>query len=167
MNNLLILRALVVMLLVAVSTSLSAQSSPLVIETDSIDGIVVGVPSDEIITFKASGGVPPYSWSTLDRPPPKGTKLEVATGVLSGAAERPSGDRPYPIRIAVTDSTGTRVAKDLTLEIRPSAGLDNSKVRPWYYWLMFMVPGVVLLAVVIGIARRGGAPGAESPETQA
>lgn len=54
------------------------------------------------ITFSATGGEPPFKWSTLESLP-RGLSLDASTGVLSGKPSRPQNSI---LNIRVTDSKG-------------------------------------------------------------
>lgn len=136
---------------------LLAQSAPdpLVITTEAIQSIVATVPHAEIVTFKAKGGTPPYTWGVLNGPLPTGTKLETATGILSGAVSEASGERGYSFTISVTDAAGEKVAKPFALHVRPSMQPDKRQTVPPYVWGLLLLPGLALLWFVIRHAKRG------------
>jgi hypothetical protein len=74
------------------------------------------------VTFAATGGTPPYSWSHVDPVTegnllPPGLSLSSA-GVLSGTPKR--GGQTYGFWIKVTDSLGAAATKDFTLAIGPA-----------------------------------------------
>ncbi|MCK6440494.1 MAG: putative Ig domain-containing protein [Planctomycetes bacterium] len=121
---------------------------------DELPIIVATVPHEEIVTFKAQGGVPPYTWGTFGGLPPTGTKLWVETGLFSGAATEPSGAEPHRFTITVTDAAGTKVAKQFKLVVRPSMQPDKRQVVPPYVWGLLLLPGLAILWFVIRYARN-------------
>jgi len=80
--------------------ALSIQIPPdLVITTTSLPDGHVGVPYGA--TIKASGGVPPYSWSITSGSLPPGFNLNPSTGTISGT---PSATGTHNFTVRVTDS---------------------------------------------------------------
>jgi hypothetical protein len=71
------------------------------------------------VTFQASGGTPPYTWSRTSGSFPAGLFLSATTGVLSGT---PTAAGTASFTIQVTDSTNVTASKAFQLEITGSGG---------------------------------------------
>ena len=97
--------------------SIVAQTgAPLVISTPSpLPAGTVGV-SYPPLTFTATGGNPPFTWTRDSGEIPLGMSLDPASGVLSGT---PQISGSYPITIRVTDAAKATVTKLFTLPINP------------------------------------------------
>jgi hypothetical protein len=69
------------------------------------------------VTFGASGGVAPYTWSLINNSPlPSGLTLNTATGVLSGTSNN-SSYGGFGITVQVTDSQGAIAARNFTFDL--------------------------------------------------
>mgnify|MGYP000622147679 CR=1 FL=1 len=84
--------------------------------------------------FEASGGAPPYSWSSED-PMPPGMSFESA-GAVSG---RPTTTGTFAFSVTVTDSRGVRASKRFSLTVLPpllsittTSPLPNGRVGQAY-----------------------------------
>ena len=97
--------------------SIVAQTAaPLVISTTSpLPAGTVGVNYPPL-TFAATGGTPPFTWTRDSGEIPLGMSLDPATGVLSGT---PQISGSYPITIRVTDAAKATATKLFTLPINP------------------------------------------------
>jgi uncharacterized protein (TIGR03437 family) len=97
--------------------SIVAQTAaPLVISTTSpLPAGTVGVNYPPL-TFTATGGTPPFTWTRDSGEIPLGMSLDPATGVLSGT---PQISGSYPLTIRVTDNAKATVTKLFTLPINP------------------------------------------------
>jgi hypothetical protein len=79
------------------------------------------------ITFTASGGVSPYTWSpTPGSTLPPGLTLSSA-GVLSGIATTPA---TYSFSVQVTDGTLTKTAKAFSMTIASASSAGGAVVVP-------------------------------------
>jgi len=73
------------------------------------------------ITFGASGGEPPYTWS-VNGVLPTGLHLDPAAGVLSGT---PTEGGSFPLAVSVTDKQGNEAAKGFTLAITSNLKISS------------------------------------------
>jgi hypothetical protein len=107
---------------VAVSKALSIQISavtpvtPLSIITSSLPSVNNGAAYNQ--TLSATGGVRPYTWSSVSGSLPDGITLAGATGVLSGT---PTKGGVYDFVIQVTDNNKLSSTKLLTITVNDSA----------------------------------------------
>ena len=109
----------------AVTANFSRSSSPLAITTASpLPQGMFGVAYSPV-TFAATGGTPPYTWSvapscaSCTEPGLLPAPLELAAGgVLSGTPKR--GGQAFGFTIEAKDSVGTVARKDFTLAIGPT-----------------------------------------------
>ncbi len=95
-------------------------------------------------TFFATGGVPPYTWSTTAGSPPAGMSL-APTGILSGT---PSGTGTSTFTVQVLDSVGTTATAPFSLAI--GAGINITTTT--------LPPGVINTAYSQVINLTGGSP---------
>lgn len=86
--------------------------APLAIHTTSLPPGTTAMLYNQPLT--ASGGLPPYSWSTTSGSLPGGINLNSATGVISGT---PSAAGNYSFIVQVGDYNGTATAQQLSISI--------------------------------------------------
>lgn len=94
---------------------LNIRPAPLAITTGALPPATVGTPIS--ITFAASGGAPPYSFSGTGFFPP-GAQLSGA-GVLTAPAQTAAGS--YTFLISVADTQGNNTSKSFTLTVSVAA----------------------------------------------
>jgi uncharacterized protein (TIGR03437 family) len=81
-------------------------------------------------TLAATGGVPPYTWSSLGGALPAGLMLNSATGVIGGTPSNNS-QGPYSFTIRATDSVGlTSNSIGFLLHVSPAPLVITSNVLP-------------------------------------
>ena len=69
------------------------------------------------VTFGASGGVAPYTWSLINNSPlPSGLTLSTATGVLSGTSNNTSYGG-FGLTVQVTDSQGATASRNFSFDL--------------------------------------------------
>lgn len=95
----------------------------------SLGVVQADLPVAEVNTFyqttvTASGGLPPYSWA-FDTASTQGLQINAQTGVISGT---PPAVGSYPLPVAVTDATGTRVVKNFTLAVSGPLSITTSSL---------------------------------------
>jgi len=78
-------------------------------------------------TLVASGGTPPYTWSTVAGSLPSGITLTSSTGVISGQA---STTGTYGISVQANDSSGQSASKAFTLEVDQPVHCTNCSSVP-------------------------------------
>ena len=86
--------------------------APVEISTTKLDDAVINAPYSQKLS--ASGGKPPYTWAAQGLP--AGISLDSATGAVHGT---PTTTGTATIVITVTDATGAKVTKSLTLKVLP------------------------------------------------
>lgn len=91
------------------------DDSPLAITSDSLPDGTLGIPYETTLT--ASGGTPPYSWST-DLSLPDGFSLDPGSGLLSGLASSSGFEQDITFR--VTDAARREISATLSLRILAS-----------------------------------------------
>ena len=91
-------------------------ATPLSIITETLPGAALGQPYSELL--RATGGTPPYSWSTSAGALPPGLSLNSTEGRVSGSATQTGS---FSSTIRVTDATGMFAERPITLTV--SAGL--------------------------------------------
>lgn len=100
-----------------ITQSAAGTANPLVLTTTSLPSGFVGTTYS--VGISATGGTPPYSWSSSGSLPP-GLSLSASAGVISGT---PSTAGVYPFSITVKDSTGASASQLLTLTVTgPGSG---------------------------------------------
>ena len=94
-----------------------AVSNPLIINTTTLPGGVVGVPYSQALS--ATGGTTPYTWSIASGGSlPAGLTLNTSTGVISGTPTATGTDVPFTVQLADSSSpTQSAPAAPLTLTI--------------------------------------------------
>ena len=98
--------------------------APIVITPNPLPDAVTGQPYQ--VQLNASGGVAPYSFTSLDRP----SELSISSsGLISGVPAGSDGRTVLaPIRLEVSDANGSTAILNLNLIIKPaSVQLDTSK----------------------------------------
>jgi hypothetical protein len=119
--------------------TISITIQPLVITTNSLPD--ARADADYSAGFSASGGVPPYKWSG------GGGGLSISSdGSLTG---KPAATGSISITVQVTDSKGTSVSKQFTLNVTTTALTITSTGLP---------DGTVGLPYSQTVAASGGAP---------
>jgi alpha-tubulin suppressor-like RCC1 family protein len=109
----------------AVTVPLVVTVAPLAITTTGLPAITAG--SAYSAALRASGGVPPYEWSSTALP--SGISLDPDTGVLSGVGTDLGA---YPVTVSVSDRDGTLQTADLRLivsagkAVRLAAGIHHA-----------------------------------------
>lgn len=73
----------------------------------------------------ASGGKPPYTYSITTGTLPSGLTLNSVSGSITGIA---SSAGTYNVTFAVTDSTGRKTSKSLTIKVDPSLLITNLQI---------------------------------------
>ncbi|WP_051752255.1 putative Ig domain-containing protein [Streptosporangium amethystogenes] len=66
------------------------------------------------VSLTVTGGTAPYTWSVNDGSLPPGLTLNASTGLLSGT---PTAGGSYSFSVRVTDASGARVNRDVTMVI--------------------------------------------------
>lgn len=94
------------------SFDLAISRAPLAIVTASLPPGNAGAPYSQKLA--ASGGVPPYAWSSGGLP--AGLSLDGASGTLSGT---PAGEGTVTVLIRVTDAAKDTAAREFRLTINP------------------------------------------------
>lgn len=84
------------------------------------------VSTYQVVQFRASGGRPPYQWSTKGNIPPS---LSFTDGQLSGSAGTTEVGT-YPLEVTVSDVVGNRATRDYSLRIRGGLSFVTQDLRP-------------------------------------
>ena len=92
--------------------ALTISTPPLTITSDTLFSGTVGLPYSQ--TLVASGGIPPYKWSTASGQLPAGITLDASAGTLSGT---PQAAGSFNLTVQVTDSSGATASRNLTLAV--------------------------------------------------
>jgi len=93
--------------------TIAGAPTPLAIDTTSpLPNCYVGTPCS--VTFRASGGTPPYRWSLSSGALPAGLSLDSTTGTISGT---PSAAGTYNFTVRVTDSAQGTATKAFVLMV--------------------------------------------------
>lgn len=105
--------------------SLTVQAAPLAITTVTpLFRGSVGVAYSQ--TFTASGGAPPYQWSTGSQIP--GLNLEATSGALTGT---PTTAGTFPLTVQVRDSENATISQSFSLTIdQPQVTITTSATLP-------------------------------------
>jgi hypothetical protein len=90
------------------------------ISTSSLASSIAGAPYSD--TVAASGGQPPYIWSTTGGSLPPGLSLNAGTGQITGT---PVAAATFGFTVQATDSIGAQVTKDLTITISPGLTIPD------------------------------------------
>ncbi len=103
----------------------TAPVAALTVTTSSLPDALVGTFYSQTLT--ASGGTPPYQWTTMGGDPlPSGLTLNQGTGVLSGT---PTASGMASIVFMITDANqATMVHKLLAITVKPAATLPGKAV---------------------------------------
>jgi hypothetical protein len=99
-------------------------AAPLAIVTSSLPSTLVKVAYSA--TLAASGGSTPYAWAVASGLPP-GLSLGATTGAISGT---PTTAGTYPFTAQVTDASGTKVTRSLTITVTATASLFAAGAVP-------------------------------------
>ncbi|HEY2845554.1 MAG TPA: putative Ig domain-containing protein, partial [Bryobacteraceae bacterium] len=91
------------------SLAINITGSPLSVTSGNFSGVVLAAFSQ---TLGATGGTPPYTWSSGTLP--AGLSLNAATGVISGT---PSAAGTTQLTVTVTDSRTQTAAKNISIAI--------------------------------------------------
>ena len=102
--------------------SLTIQNGPVITTASPLPDAEVGVVYS--LTFTATGGLPPYSWSNTGNLP-TGFTLNPATGTMSGV---PTKSINYSFKINVTDSAGITGSKDFVITIQPPVEVSTTSL---------------------------------------
>lgn len=116
---------------------------PLQIETQRLPSALKG--RDFSLFLAASGGLPPYTWTT-NKTLPVGLKLDTTTGEIHGLAQQ---EESISIEVTVNDSQANpaKASQKLTfdvLEMVPGT-VDWIRTTPW--WLKLILIWLFLLAI--------------------
>ena len=86
------------------------------ITTTSLDPAVDGDPYSATLTVE--GGVPPYTWSTVNGTLPPGLAIDPSTGVISGTPTAAALGLTYSFAVGVTDSNSVpAIAESLAIQV--------------------------------------------------
>lgn len=96
-------------------------SDKLTLTTSNLPTGIVGVSYN--VTLSASGGISPYTWSTIGLP--EGLSISSSSGVISGT---PTADCNSSVTVIVTDSVGNSASESLQMQINPSTLLSSIPV---------------------------------------
>lgn len=110
---------------VADATNAFTFIAPLQIVTTSLPAGSVGMSYSS--SLSASGGVPPYSWSTSGGSLPGGLQLSSISGTISGT---PSAAGSFSINAMVSDSKSTTSTSAFTIAIAPNPAPTIASVSP-------------------------------------
>jgi hypothetical protein len=121
--------------------SLTIQNAPVITTASPLPDAEVGVVY--ALTFTATGGLQPYTWSNIGNLP-TGFALGPATGTMSGIATKSIN---YSFTINVTDAAGVTGSKDFYITIQPpvevsTASLPNGVVGTAYSQTLAAAKGV-------------------------
>jgi hypothetical protein len=81
-------------------------------------------------SFKASGGIAPYTWAVTSGDLPPGMSMIAGSGGISGTPV-PTAPGQYSFNVKVSDSTGTTVTKLYTLVVAPPLQISTAALVPW------------------------------------
>jgi IPT/TIG domain/Bacterial Ig domain/Putative Ig domain len=95
------------------------------VTTSSLPAGIVG--TNYSTTLAATGGVPPYSWSTASGALPAGVQLNTSTGVIGGT---PTLAGSFSFTVQVQDAKTSSSAASLSLSISPPPAPTISGVSP-------------------------------------
>jgi IPT/TIG domain/Putative Ig domain/Glycosyl hydrolase catalytic core len=106
-----------------VQSAFTFSAPPLQIATASLPAGSVGAGYSTTLT--ATGGLPPYTWSTAGLP--TGVLLGASAGTISGT---PAHSGTYPVAVQVKDSKSTSSSANLSLTISPGPAPTIAGVSP-------------------------------------
>jgi len=94
------------------------NTTALSIDSESLEGFTVGQAKN--FKLQASGGTPPYTWSTPPNALPSATTLS-AQGVISGIPQQAVTGVTVPI--TVTDSSQAKASntRDFNIDVNPAS----------------------------------------------
>lgn len=95
-------------------------AAPLSISTSSLLQAVVNSPY--AVTLSATGGTPPYSWTTSAGSSAPGIRLASATGAFNGTPTQPG---KYPFTVKVTDAASHSATQSFTLSVSAVQSTGN------------------------------------------
>jgi hypothetical protein len=112
------------MLLHGCSSSSSNNPMPLAISTSSLPNGQVGAAYSA--TLVATGGTPPYTWTTTSGALPAGMMLTASTGAISGTPTVSVTNSALTFQVKDSSSPVQSKTADLTLTIAPAPGVSVS-----------------------------------------
>ncbi len=102
----------------SVALSIATANSPLHLATTSLPAGTMN--ANYSATLSATGGTPPYSWTTTSGQLPSGLALNAATGTIGGI---PSQAGTFPFTAQVTDSKASIASSAISMNIAQAQNL--------------------------------------------
>lgn len=128
------------------------SSTPLQITTSALPPGPVQV--NYTATLAATGGAPPYSWSTTRGMLPIGLALNSSTGIIVGT---PSSTGMFSFTSRVQDTKGSSASIGLTINISPAPPSTPSS-SPLQITISALPAGNVQVSYTATLAAKGGVP---------